>query len=98
MPWRVLAYSRLRLLGVHATCDSTAGLLLTRMASPPSLAEVAKTSPWAVKATFLPSGETTRSQNWVVSFWCSTAKPAAAPRSRMATGAACLPAMSYVQI
>ncbi len=59
--------------------DSAAGVMVTRAASPPSLAEAAKTSPRAVNATLRPSGESTRSPNWVVSRRCSTAGPAGAP-------------------
>ena len=68
-----------RLSGDQATCDSAAGVIVTRAASPPSFADAAKISPRAANATFLPSGESARSWNWFVSRRCSVAGPAGAP-------------------
>ena len=56
-----------------------------RVASPPSAALAANTSPRAMKASFLPSGETARSVNPCVSVRWSVPPPIAAPRTVIGT-------------
>ncbi len=73
-------------------------MFVTRVASPPSLAEAANTSPCTAIATFFPSGDKASSWNWFESDRCSTAGPAGTPRREIATGEALPVAASSSQI
>src|SRR5579875_1636162 len=66
-------------------------------ASPPSLADAAKSWPWALTASFLPSGETA-SERKAVSVVRVTAGEAETPRSSMGILAALPEAMSSDQM
>jgi hypothetical protein len=63
VPSRSDTYASRRLSGAHASSASSLALDVIRIASPPSLADAEKISPWTVNAIFLPSGESESS--WI---------------------------------
>ena len=97
-PPRWAAYTRRRLSGAHATCDSRPGVSVTRSASPPSFAPAANTSPRTTSATFLPSGDSASSWKSSVKRRRSGSGAAGVPRSVTGTSAASPVAVSIRQM
>src|SRR5262252_4481194 len=87
-PSRLEIYAIRRLSGAHVTSASTSGVVVTRVASPPSRADAAKTSPRATNAIFFPSGDNDSHWKPPLSVACSTLGDALAPRSVIGTSLA----------